>query len=115
MTKLSIRISVSDAFVFAAVLLFGTATATVIVAVDSVVATLLMRRENRSLFRSLYNLAVASTSIWIASTSFYSLAGPLSVGNRVILTQLLVPLFVLAAVYFLVNSWGIAIVSEPSA
>src|SRR5687767_5310873 len=68
MTKLAIRISVSDAFVFTAVLLFGTHVATVIVAVDSLVATLLMRREHRSVFRSLYNLAVASVSIWTAST-----------------------------------------------
>src|SRR5688572_10322018 len=52
-TKLSIRISVSDAFVFAAVLLFGTPAATVIVAVDSIVATVLMQRQNRSIFRLL--------------------------------------------------------------
>ena len=57
--RLSIRISVSDAFVFASALLFGTAVATVIVAIDSVVATLWMRRENRSLFRSAYNLSGA--------------------------------------------------------
>src|SRR6187399_975319 len=61
--RLSIRISVSDAFVFASVLLFGTSIATVIVAVDSVVATLWMRRENRSIFRSAYNLSVASLSL----------------------------------------------------
>src|SRR5918994_1333882 len=75
MTKLAIRISVSDAFVFAAVLLFGTHVATVIVAVDSLVATVLMRREHRSVLRSLYNLAVASLSLWGASTTFYWLAG----------------------------------------
>src|SRR5688500_15649792 len=44
MAKVAIRVSVSDAFVFAAVLLFGTAPATLIVAVDSFVATVMMRR-----------------------------------------------------------------------
>src|SRR5688572_24197099 len=107
-TKLSIRISVSDAFVFAAVLLFGTAAATVIVAVDSIVATVLMQRQNRSFFRLLYNLAVASISLWVASTIFYLLVGDMPTG-RLVLTELLGPLFVLAAVYFALNSWIIAI------
>jgi putative nucleotidyltransferase with HDIG domain len=110
MTKLAIRISVSDAFVFTAVLLFGTHVATVIVAVDSLVATVLMRREHRSVFRSLYNLAVASLSLWTASTIFYSLVGDMPLSGRLILTDLLGPLFILAAVYFLVNSWLIAVV-----
>jgi putative nucleotidyltransferase with HDIG domain len=110
MTRLAIRISVSDAFVFAAVLLFGTHVATVIVAVDSLVATVLMRREYRSVFRSLYNLAVASLSIWVASSTFYWLVGTMPIPGRLVITDLIGPLFVLAAVYFLLNSWLIAIV-----
>jgi putative nucleotidyltransferase with HDIG domain len=108
-TKLSIRMSVSDAFVFAAVLLFGTATATVIVAVDSIVATVLMQRQFRSFFRLLYNLAVASISLWVASTVFYWLVGDMPTAGRLVLTDLLGPLFVLAAIYFALNSWIIAI------
>lgn len=110
MTKLAIRISVSDAFVFAAVLLFGTHVATVIVAVDSLVATVLMRKEHRSVFRSLYNLSVASLSLWSASTIFYLLVGEMPISEQVVLTSLLGPLFVLAATYFLFNSWLVAIV-----
>jgi putative nucleotidyltransferase with HDIG domain len=108
-TKLSIRISVSDAFVFASVLLFGTAVATVIVAIDSLVATMFMRRENRSVFRSLFNVAVASSSIWVAATAFYALTGPLPGPGVFVLTQYLGPLLLLAGLYFLVNSWLIAI------
>jgi putative nucleotidyltransferase with HDIG domain len=110
MTRMAIRISVSDAFVFAAVLLFGTHVATVIVAVDSLVATVLMRREHRSILRSLYNLAVASLSLWGASTTFYWLVGTMPLPANFVLTDLIGPLFVLAAVYFLLNSWLIAIV-----
>lgn len=106
--RLSIRISVSDAFVFASALLFGTAVATVIVAIDSVVATLWMRRENRSFFRSGYNLAVASLSIWVAATTFFLLAGELPSPEHLVLSTLLWPLFLLAAIYFLLNSWMIA-------
>jgi putative nucleotidyltransferase with HDIG domain len=108
-TKLSIRISVSDAFVFASVLLFGTAVATVIVAIDSLVATMFMRRENRSIFRSFFNVSVASGSIWVAATTFYALTGPLPGPGVFVLTKYLGPLLLLAGLYFLVNSWLIAI------
>lgn len=108
-TKLSIRMSVSDAFVFAAVLLFGTYVATAIVAVDSIVATVLMQRQNRSIFRVLYNLAVATVSLWVASTLFYWLVGDMPTEGHLVLTRLLGPLFVLAAVYFALNSWIVAV------
>ena len=107
--RLSIRISVSDAFVFASVLLFDGSVATVIVAVDSVVATLWMRPENRSIFRSAFNLSVASLSIWTASAVFYWVAGTPPPLGKMVLTELLWPLFLLAAVYFLLNTWLIAI------
>lgn len=101
------RISVSDAFVFASVLAFGPSVATVIVAIDSIVATLWMRPEHRSLLRSLFNLATVALSIWIASHTFYWLAGT-SPGEQLPLSQLVVPLFALAALYFLINSWLVA-------
>jgi putative nucleotidyltransferase with HDIG domain len=101
------RISVSDAFVFASVLAFGPAVATVIVAIDSIVATFWMRPEHRSLLRSLFNLATVALSIWLASHAFYWLAGT-EPGENLPLSQLVVPLFVLAALYFLINSWLVA-------
>jgi putative nucleotidyltransferase with HDIG domain len=108
-TKLSIRISVSDAFVFASVLLYGPSVAAIIVAIDSLVATMFMRRENRSIFRSLFNIAVASSSIWLSATAFYALTGPLPGPGIFVLTKYLGPLLLLAGLYFLVNSWLIAI------
>ena len=105
------RISVSDAFVFASVLAFGPSVATVIVAIDSIVATLWMRPEHRSILRSLFNLASVALSIWVASHAFYWLAGT-APGENLPLSQLVVPLFVLAALYFLINSWLVAFASE---
>ncbi len=101
------RISVSDAFVFASVLAFGPSVATVIVAIDSIVATFWMRPEHRSLLRSLFNLATVALSIWVASHSFYWLAGA-APGENLPLSRLVVPLFTLAALYFLINSWLVA-------
>jgi putative nucleotidyltransferase with HDIG domain len=101
------RISVSDAFVFTSVLAFGPSVATVIVAIDSIVATLWMRPEHRSILRSLFNLASVALSIWFASQSFYWLAGT-EPGQNLPLSQLVLPLFALAALYFLINSWLVA-------
>ncbi|HLG58014.1 MAG TPA: HD domain-containing phosphohydrolase [Vicinamibacterales bacterium] len=101
------RISVSDAFVFASVLVFGPSVATVIVAIDSIVATLWMRPEHRSLLRSLFNLASVALSIWIASQVFFWLANA-TPGQVLALSQLVGPLFALAALYFLINSWLVA-------
>jgi putative nucleotidyltransferase with HDIG domain len=101
------RISVSDAFVFASVLVFGPSVATVIVALDSLVATLWMRPEHRSLLRSLFNVTSVALSIWIAAHAFYWLAQA-SPGQTLALSRLVGPLFALAALYFLINSWLIA-------
>jgi putative nucleotidyltransferase with HDIG domain len=101
------RISVSDAFVFASVLAFGPSVATVIVAIDSIVATFWMRPEHRSIVRSLFNLATVALSIWVASHAYYWLAGSVP-GENLPLSQLALPLFVLAALYFLINSWLVA-------
>src|SRR5438045_2641488 len=73
--SISARISVSDAFVFASVLLFGPAPATVIVAIDCFVLTAWMRHENRSLSRSLFNLSAVALSIWLSAQEFFWLAG----------------------------------------
>lgn len=100
------RISVSDAFVFASVLLFGPATATVIVALDSIV----MAAWGKSApLRAFFNLSATSLSIWLAAQSFYALAGAAPGASNLALTSLLWPLFVLAAVYFLTNTWLVAI------
>ena len=102
----SARISVSDAFVFAAVLLFGPSTATVIVALDCLVMTVWGRR---SLLQSFFNLSATALGIWIASHAFYWLAGVSPGGQALVLTSLLGPLFTLAAMYFLVNTGLVAI------
>jgi putative nucleotidyltransferase with HDIG domain len=102
------RISVSDAFVFASVLAYGPSVATVIVAVDSLVATLWMRPEHRTFFRSLFNLALSALAIWIASNAFYWLSAA-TPGQELHLSRLIGPLFALAALYFLINSWLVAI------
>lgn len=105
--KLSARISVSDAFVFTGVLLFGPPVATVIVASDCLIASMWLRPENRSPYRSLFNLSSVALSIWISAQTFYIVIDA-SPGEVLPLPALLWPLFLLAALYFLLNTWLLA-------
>lgn len=104
------RISVSDAFVFAAVLLFGPAAATVIVALDSFVISLWTKSEHRSTTRSLFNLSAVALAIWLAASAFFALAGvPAGSVDRLLpLDRHLLELLALASLYFLLNSGLVA-------
>jgi diguanylate cyclase (GGDEF)-like protein/putative nucleotidyltransferase with HDIG domain len=106
------RLSVSETFVFAAVLLFGPAAATMIVVLDTLVISFwLGRRSTQSSqpSRLLFNIAAPAVAIWVASHTFYFLTGisPLSVKPQPVLSIAL-PLLGLATLYFLLNSWLIA-------
>jgi putative nucleotidyltransferase with HDIG domain len=103
------RLSVSETFVFAAVLLFGPSAATLIVVLDSVIISLWLRDIPRWPMRMLFNMAAPGVAIWIAAHLFFSLAGiaPLSEKPQEILS-LLLPLLALAVCYFLLNSFLIA-------
>ena len=108
--SIAAKISVSEAFVFAAVLLFGPAAATAIVALDSFVMSLWLRRDRRSPLRSLFNLAAVALSMWVAASSFFWLArvAPGNVEALLPLEQHLWHLFALAAIYFALNSTLVA-------
>jgi putative nucleotidyltransferase with HDIG domain len=98
-------LSVSETFVFAAVLLHGPAAATAIVVLDTLIISLWLRTRFRSGARVLFNVAAPSLAIWIAAQLFYAWAGiqPLSIAKQPILS--LVPqLLALAVCYFLLNS-----------
>src|SRR6185295_6554760 len=104
------RLSVSETFVFAAVLLFGPEAATMVVALDSLVISLWIFRSSRRPERVLFNFGAPAVAVWIASRVFYALSGvqPLAQATHPIF-DLILPLAVLAIIYFLLNSWLIAI------
>jgi putative nucleotidyltransferase with HDIG domain len=102
------RLSVSETFVFVSVLLFGTCAGTVTVALEILIA-IAAGAGTRDPLRILFNVSSAAISLWVASNTFYYLAGipPLS-QQAVELSALLFPLAVFATVYFLLNSGLIA-------
>lgn len=104
------RLTVSETFVFASVLLFGVAAGTLIVVLENLVVALWVKRGSRSAYRALFNIAASAFSIWVAATTFFAVSGiqpflrhdtPLGVPFG--------PLAILTIIFFLSNSWLVAI------
>jgi putative nucleotidyltransferase with HDIG domain len=108
--RLPARLSVSETFVFASVLLFGTCSGAITVALDILVASLRSKHLSKEPIRVVFNVSSAAVSIWVAGQIFYALAPaePLSTAEAIRLPEIFVPLVALAASYFLLNSSFVA-------
>jgi putative nucleotidyltransferase with HDIG domain len=105
--SISARISVSETFVFAAVLLFGPSASTVIVAFDTFILTSWSHGGDRPRVRAMFNVSAGSTAIWVAAY-VYRFFLPVTPAPPQ-LEQLLIPVSLMAATYFAINSSLIAI------
>src|SRR5687768_350699 len=104
--KINARLSVSDTFVFASVLLFGPAAGTITVLLDALIISLRLQHPSREPFRVIFNLSLAALSTWVAAQTFFIVSGvqPYSVAQTP-LAQILLPLFLFTLTYFLFNTW----------
>jgi putative nucleotidyltransferase with HDIG domain len=108
--KLQARLSVSETFVFASVLLFGTCAGTLTVALDILVASLRFKHRSREPIRVVFNVCAAAVSIWVAGHIFYRLSGISPLSERMVrLPEFFLPLIALAASYFVFNSVFVAL------
>src|SRR4030095_10416241 len=105
--SINARISVSEAFVFAAVLLFGPSAATIIVTLDAVILSSWGTRQRHSRVRAAFNICAAATAIWVAAHLFRLLLPQTPSSPR--LEEILLPVVVLSASYFAINSFFIAV------
>jgi putative nucleotidyltransferase with HDIG domain len=96
-------VSVSEIFVFTSVLLFGPGPATLTVAADGLITSLM--HSDRRLYRALFNVSEPAISTWLAASVCFALAGgsPLSLRDAHPLS-LILPTAGLTATYFLLNS-----------
>jgi len=103
-------ISVSEAFIFSSVLLFGPAAGTLTVALDGLVISFWLQRRKREVYKALFNTSAPAVSVWVTAHVFFGLARipPLSVAS-VSTSFLFVPLIIFTASYFFLNSWLTAI------
>lgn len=107
--SLQAKISVSDTFVFTSALLFGPAAGAITVVLDALVISLWMKRQQRSAVRVLFNVTAPAIAIWVASQSFFLLAGvsPGQIG-RADVGHMIVPAFSFAFFYFVINTGLVA-------
>ncbi|MCC7415503.1 MAG: HD domain-containing protein [Acidobacteria bacterium] len=103
-------LSVSETFVFAAVLLFGPAAGAVTVLLECLTILFWMTSDGRSIQRILFNMAAPAIAIFASGSMFYWLSGIAPYSERATsLHGLFLPLVVFVIAYFLLNSWLVAI------
>src|SRR5262245_6688208 len=68
-------ISISETFVFTAVLLDGTAAGTVVVALDGLVISFWIAKRRRELHRALFNTSAPAISLWSSAHLFFWVTG----------------------------------------
>jgi len=104
-------ISISETFVFTAVLLYGPAAGTIIVALDGLVGSFWISKRHREIHRPLFNMSAPAVSAWCSAHLFFTVAGiaPL-VKEPSPINAILPALILFALTYFGINSWLITFV-----
>ena len=104
-------ISISETFVFTAVLLYGPAAGTVIVALDGLVGSFWISKRNQEVHRALFNMSAPAISGWSSAHLFFMVAGIAPLVKEPSPTDAILPALVLFALtYFGLNSWLITFV-----
>src|SRR5207253_10041471 len=67
-------ISISETFVFTAVLLYGPSAGTVVVALDGLVISFWLSKRHREFHRALFNMSAPAISVWCSSHLFFAVA-----------------------------------------
>lgn len=101
--KLPVTLSVSEVFVFIALLAFGPGVAALILSADGLLVSLSQR--NRKLRRALFNITEPAVSMWLAGSVFFALAGIEPFHTDVVsMSRIVGPIVVMAGVYSLSNT-----------
>jgi putative nucleotidyltransferase with HDIG domain len=106
---ISARLSVSDTFVFASVLMFGPAAGTTTALLDALIISLRVGQITEP-FRLVFNVSAVALATRLSGEIFFGVAGiqPYSVEHTP-LASILLPLFLFTLSYFLLNSWLVSI------
>jgi diguanylate cyclase (GGDEF)-like protein/putative nucleotidyltransferase with HDIG domain len=104
-------ISISETFTFTAVLLYGPAAGTAIVALDGLVGSFWLSKRHREAHRALFNMSAPALSAWCSAKLFFAVAGIAPLVKQPSPVAAILPALVLFALtYFTLNSWLIAFV-----
>jgi putative nucleotidyltransferase with HDIG domain len=104
-------VSASETFVFTAVLLYGPAAGTIIVALDALVISFWISKRRSEIHRALFNISAPAFSVWCAAKLFFLVAGIAPLIKEPSPSYAILPaLIVFALAYFSFNSWLITFV-----
>jgi putative nucleotidyltransferase with HDIG domain len=106
-------ISVSETFLFAAVILFGPAAGVMMVVLESVIIGVRRLRAGTRIPHLLFNVAAPSLALWAGAASYSAFGIPplvdLQPDQSVPISQLILPLTVFTLVYFCLSSGLVAV------
>jgi len=106
-----VSISISEAFVFTAVLLYGPSAGTLTVALDGLVISFWISKRRPDFHRALFNIAAPAVSAWSSAQFFFFISGIRPLVERPAALEAILPsLVVYAVAYFALNSSLIAII-----
>lgn len=107
------HISVSETFLFTAVLLFGAPAGVATVVLDASIINLKMARRGLTIERALFNLAAPSLAIWLGASAITAFGIPpvvkLGENETITLPRLIGPLVLFTLSYFALNSGLVAV------
>lgn len=99
-------ISVSEVFVFIAILLYGAAAGTIVVALDGLVISFWMAKRRPEWYRALFNMSAPAIAAWLSATLFFFTSGLAPLADRAATLNRILPFLMLSAVsYFCLNTW----------
>jgi len=108
-TSIAAYLSVSETFVFASVLIFGASAGAITVLLECLVILFWMKR-GASIHKLLFNTAALAIAIWVSGTVFFLTSGIEPYAKHAsTLQELFFPLLGFTILYFLLNSWLVAI------
>jgi putative nucleotidyltransferase with HDIG domain len=105
-------ISISETFVFTSVLLFGPEAGTLTVTLDVLAISWWLARRGHPNYRIAFNVFALPASLWVGAHVFYRMVDfePLALTTQTVqISTLLTPLVAFTLIYFLLNSWLIAV------
>jgi putative nucleotidyltransferase with HDIG domain len=102
-------ISISEVFVFLAMLLYGPSAGALVATVDGLVLSFWLARRHRELSRHLFNTSAPAVAAWISALFFFAASGLAPLAKKpAALNQIIPYLIVSALIYFCLNTWLIA-------
>ena len=111
--SINAHLSISETFVFASVLLFGPQAGVITLLIESLVILFWMPSAGKPPHRILFNVAAPAIAIWVSAQALFLLSSiqPYSTAVQPLpqLSQLFLPLLAFAALYFVLNSWLVAL------